>query len=84
MYSIPGEDCCIKVQGHDSADIARLCPSRSITQLAWRRRAKGPAATALNLEGVVEEESQTVFELAVASEDTSIRVYSISDLDVEI
>ncbi|CAI7677925.1 unnamed protein product [Penicillium manginii] len=45
-----------------------IAPSRSITQLAWR-----PVTTE-------EANSKTKFELAVASEDTSARIYTISNI----
>ncbi|KAJ5578868.1 hypothetical protein N7450_007735 [Penicillium hetheringtonii] len=45
-----------------------IAPSRAITQLSWR-----PVSSA-------EANSKTQFELAVASEDTSARIYSISNI----
>ena len=47
-----------------------IAPSRSITQLAWR-----PVSSS-------EAESKSRFELAVASEDTSTRIYAISNIDL--
>jgi len=80
-----GESCSFnKSNVHDSADIARICPSRSITQLAWRCRGRRSAASLVTPGDVDEKYSQPTFELAVASEDTSARVYSISELEVEI
>ena len=60
-----------KPEVHHFADMASICPSRSITQMAFRRRGRGPD----------NEDKESAFELAVASEDTSVRVYSISKLD---
>ena len=51
---------------------ARLCPSTSITQLAWRPRHK-------HLNGNKEADTDPVkpFELAIASEDTSLRLFTV-------
>ncbi|KAK1149939.1 Elongator subunit elp2 [Aspergillus melleus] len=48
----------------------RLSPSKTITQLVWRP----------STEKDEEEASKRKFELAVASEDTSMRVYAISNI----
>lgn len=48
----------------------RLAPSKTVTQLAWRPSTKADE----------EEKGQPKFELAVASEDTSMRVYAISNI----
>ena len=47
-----------------------IAPSRSITQLAWR-----PVSSS-------EADSKSRFELAVASEDTSTRIYAISNISL--
>lgn len=44
-------------------------PSKTVTELAWRP-----------LSRTAEKEDEVTFELAVASEDTSIRIYNISDM----
>lgn len=62
----------IDVQSLDSQHVIsidqRIAPSRAITQLSWR-----PVSAA-------EAESFERFELAVASEDTSARIYTISNI----
>jgi elongator complex protein 2 len=62
----------IDVQSLDSQHVIsidqRNAPSRAITQLSWR-----PVSAA-------EAESFEQFELAVASEDTSARIYTISNI----
>lgn len=69
---------------YDFADTGRICPSRSITQLAWRRRKRKAAAPPVRPDDSGDEYTHSAFELAVASEDTSVRIYSIASLDVEI
>ncbi len=71
-------------QVSDYADIARNCPSKSITQLAWRHRGKGSGTSPVTPDDIEDKDTQPAFELAVGSEDTSVRIYSISKLDVEI
>lgn len=53
-----------------------LCPSKAITRLRWR------PSIGTKLDGVSEgeNEDESKFELAVASEDTSMRIYAISNI----
>jgi elongator complex protein 2 len=55
----------------------RDCPSKAITQLSWRPTER------LRQRDTGEEEvdPKPTFELAVASEDSSVRIYSIADLN---
>ncbi|KAL1959991.1 hypothetical protein VTO42DRAFT_659 [Malbranchea cinnamomea] len=51
------------------------CPSKSITQVSWR-----PSQSLRNGDISQESEGRSRFELAVASEDSSIRIYTIDNL----
>ncbi|KAL6231446.1 hypothetical protein BDW75DRAFT_43417 [Aspergillus navahoensis] len=80
LYLATGEDDGklsvhqIKVDGIEPSPLASLdrdqSPSKAITGLSWRPLAQESEAKADKL----------TFELAVASEDTSIRIYSVSDI----
>lgn len=50
----------------------RLCPSRPITQLAWR-----PRHGYLKANRVADADPVEILELAVASEDTSLRLFRV-------
>ena len=52
-----------------------ICPSKSITQLSWR-----PSNKALRNGSAPELEPSNKHELAVASEDSSLRIFSFEDL----
>ncbi|KAI9864596.1 MAG: hypothetical protein M1813_003085 [Trichoglossum hirsutum] len=83
------EDGGINVCGSNPKDLAftkllaldtSITPSRAITQLSWRQQWLPPIA-----KGDGEAETDTAltgakFKLAVASEDSSLRIYSISNL----
>ncbi|KAL2003473.1 hypothetical protein VTN02DRAFT_3682 [Thermoascus thermophilus] len=51
-----------------------LCPSKAITQLRWR------PSIGTKADEVSEGEHESKFELAVASEDTSLRIYAVSNI----
>lgn len=51
---------------------ARLCPSRSITQLAWR-----PQHEHLKANKEADTNPVQPLELAIASEDTSLRLFTV-------
>ncbi|KAL4976178.1 6-phosphofructo-2-kinase-domain-containing protein [Aspergillus desertorum] len=80
LYLATGEDDGklsvhqIKVDGIEPSPLASLdrdqSPSKTITELSWRPLTQLSEARADKL----------TFELAVASEDTSIRIYSVSDM----
>lgn len=55
----------------------RDCPSKTITQLSWR-----PCASTQqnDVEFPLNGNSRAIFELAVASEDSSVRIYSVENL----
>ncbi|KAL4999006.1 6-phosphofructo-2-kinase-domain-containing protein [Aspergillus recurvatus] len=80
LYLATGEDDGklsihqIKVDGIEPSPLASLdrdqSPSKAITELSWRPLTQQSEA----------EVDKLTFELAVASEDTSIRIYSVSDM----
>ncbi|KAL4899257.1 hypothetical protein BDW74DRAFT_171630 [Aspergillus multicolor] len=80
LYLATGEDDGkisvhqIKVDGIEPSPLASIdrdqSPSKTITELSWRPLTQMGEA----------EVGKLTFELAVASEDTSIRIYSISDM----
>ncbi|KAI9772883.1 MAG: hypothetical protein M1840_008765 [Geoglossum simile] len=56
-----------------------IAPSMAITQLSWRQEQPTVTPNASNGENeVVAEQSAKTYKLAVSSEDTSLRIYSIS------
>ncbi|KAI9810974.1 MAG: hypothetical protein M1827_005705 [Pycnora praestabilis] len=82
-----GGICISSINVHDAAVVAsisidqRMTPSKSITQLSWR---PGLHQQMSNGFGDSEEHhwgAPGVYQIAVASEDSLLRIYSISDLD---
>ncbi|KAJ5570337.1 Elongator complex protein 2 [Penicillium hispanicum] len=60
---------CDSLEAHHVVTIDQtIAPSRAVTQLAWRPVSR------------VDADSSAQFELAVASEDTSTRIYTISNI----
>ena len=64
-------DSCLSLS---IAKTSRLCPSLAIGQLGWRPPAEGTITGRTN---AVEEDNQQI-DLAVASDDSSLRILSIN------
>ncbi|KAI9881406.1 MAG: hypothetical protein M1830_003413 [Pleopsidium flavum] len=60
---------------------ARICPSKSVTQLSWRPSTGRPGMSQVNQDDGSGKNGKHAFELGVASEDASLRIYSIYNLD---
>ena len=54
-------------------NVTRLCPSLSVTQVAWRPAKTGFSASRLSKDG----DHNMDVELAVASEDSSLRIIKV-------
>lgn len=60
--------------GSKVVDIFSLRPSKSITRLAWRPLVTGSES---NVKTEMQQQSEDMY-LAVSSEDSSLRLYSVS------
>lgn len=56
------------------------CPTKAITKVAWRPKAANSGFEGVGEEEVGELRGDTSYELAVASEDSSLRILGMSDL----
>lgn len=69
---------------YDFADASRICPSMAVTQMSQRPSGKRPFMNSLSQDHDDDGDDSHVLELAVASADTSLRIYSIHRLDANI
>jgi hypothetical protein len=58
-----------------------IVPSKAVTQLSWRQQRLALKPNANNAEnGAIVAQTAVTYELAASSEDSSLRIYSISNL----